>query len=418
MSDLQEMPEWLNRSGAVLDPIQLRMIVCEATRIESVKFFRKSLKAIILTGSMARDEASFVRRRNSWELYGDAEFMIVLENSAALPPMSSLTSIRRQIEDDLRRHGIHCSVDLSTVRPSYFKRLPAHIFTYELKHCGRLIWGDGRVLDLIPNFSADELSREDAWRLLCNRLIEQLGFIEDLSNTRTELTSRLFYATIKLYLDMATSYLVFARAYEPTYRARAGRLRTLAKEITTHSAAPFSLVDFAQRVDKCTELKSSFGDTHSDRRLEFWLEALCFARNLWHWEAVQLTKGSDGLPVSVLFDRLSSQLRFMHKARGWASVAKRNGGLKSWRDWPRWARLGMRITPRYLVYRVGIELIFQLPSIFGDSENGHILNGELPKLLWSLPARDTHMAAHRRDWQVLADAVLQNYRYYLSGTVT
>ena len=416
MNRLQELPQKsIGRPGALLDAASLREIVCEAARSECVKSFGDHLRAIVLTGSVARDEASFCRKEDTWELYGDAEFMLVLEKTAPMPSAMTLSSVLRQIEDDLRQHQIHSRVDLSAVRPSYFRRLPPHIFSYELKHCGRVIWRDDRILDSIPDFSASDLSREDAWRLLCNRLIEQLAFVGDLSNTSSELTRGLHYATIKLYLDMATSFLVFAGAYEPTYRARAEKLRRLAERAGADGAVPFSLEELSAHVSKCTEWKLSGSDTWSDRRPELWAEAIRFARSLWQWEAVQMTRASGDISTSALFDRLSAQLRFTQKVRGWASVAKRSGGLKSWRSWPRWAQLGFQTSPRYSVYRAGIELAFRLPSLLGDAKSGPILDGELLKLRSLLPARET--APWRAEWQAMANAVLSNYYEFLTGTV-
>jgi hypothetical protein len=416
MNRLQELPQKsTGRPGAPLDAASLREIICEATRSECVKSFGGLLRAIVLTGSVARDEASFVRKEDWWQLYGDAEFMLVLERTATMPSATTLSSLVRQIEDDLTQHHIHCRVDLSAVRPSYFRRLPPHIFTYELKHCGRVIWGDAQILESIPDVSASDLSREDAWRLLCNRLIEQLAFVGDLSNASGELTPGLHYATIKLYLDMATSYLVFAGEYEPTYRGRAEKLRRVAERARSDGAVPFSLEDLSAHVSKCTEWKLSGSDMLSDLRPELWAEAIRFARSLWQWEAVQLTRASGDISTRVLFDRLSAQLSFTQKVRGWASVAKCSGGLKSWRCWPRWTRLGFQTTPRYSVYRVGIELAFRLPLLLGDAQSEPISDGELLKLQSLLPARETDPWA--AEWQAMANAVLSNYYKFLIGTV-
>jgi len=419
---MSSLPELTRRptgtAEVLLDSASLRRAICDSAHRECTHAFRNQLRALISTGSLARDEASFLRKGNSWAVCGDAEFMIVFEKNAALPAIATLGEIRRRIENDLLQQNIQCKIDLSAVHPSYFPRLPAHIFTYELKNCGQVIWGDDRILQLIPDWSIEGLSREDAWRLLSNRMIEQLAFIEDLSNTIAELTPRLHYATIKLYLDMATSYLVFARAYEPTYRGRAARLRIIAEEASPDGNAPFPLKDFSERVTKCLAWKLSGGGVSSDLRPEFWQEAITFARLLWGWEVIQMTRASCDLSTSVLCDRLARQLKFTQKFRGWASAARRGGGLKTWHHWPRWAWLGLRATPRYLVYRAGTELVFRLPSLVGIAERPPSLDPDWVKMGLLLPIAESGTVARRSDWQVLADKVLRNYREFITSTRT
>ncbi len=414
MSRLQELQTSNKRSSAPLDAAHLREVICEAARRECVRSFRDHLKAIVLTGSVARDEASFIRREDGWELYGDVEFMAVTEKGAAMSA-TTLSMIRHQIEDDLREHQTHCQVDLSAVRPDYVRRLPPHIFSYELKHCGKVIWGDTGILESIPDSLVKDLSREDAWRLLCNRLIEQLAFVGDFSSTSSELTPELHYATVKLYLDMATSYLVFAGAYEPTYRGRAESLRRLAERARTDGAVPFSLGDLSAHVSKCTEWKLSGRDMWADRRPELWAEAIGFARSLWQWEVVQMTRASGDISTGALFNRLSAQLKFTQKVRGWASVAKRSGGLKSWRCWPRWGYLAFRTSPRYAIYRAGVDLAFRLPSLLGHAESELVPDAELRDLR-SLVPRDEE-DAWQATWQAIASTVLSNYKELLTGTV-
>src|SRR5438552_7703941 len=126
---------------SIAETARLREIICECARGECANFFGGQLSAIVLTGSVARDEGSFVLKEDSWESAGDVEFMVVLGRSVAEPSATTLHTIRKNIENDLLRHRIQCTVGVSAVRPSYFRHLPAHIFSYELRHCGRVIWG-------------------------------------------------------------------------------------------------------------------------------------------------------------------------------------------------------------------------------------------------------------------------------------
>jgi len=416
MSSLQQCAQKIIKPyDAVQGSDSLRGIICERVRSGCVSSLGPQLEAIVLTGSMARDEASFIRREDAWELLGDTEFMLVFKKNAT-PPPETLNTIRRRIEKDLQNCKVQCAIDLTAVCPSYFRRLPPHIFTYELKHHGQVIWGNGPILRLIPDFPINDLSLEDAWRLLCNRMIEQLAFIEDLSNMTVELTPRLHYATVKLYLDMATSYLVFARAYEATYRGRAESLRRLADRAAPDGNTPFPLKAFSERVITCTEWKLSGADASFQSGQGFWREAIGFARGLWRWEVIEMTGAVGDLSTGALCDRLARQLKLTQKIRGWASAGRRGGGLKTWRHWPRWAWLGTRATPRYLVYRAGTELVFHLPSLVENAEKPPSLDPDWANMASLLPIATPGSVASRTDWQVLAEKVLMNYRRFVSST--
>ncbi len=151
MSNLRKLDEEsFSPADGVIDRASLRGIVCERTRSQCENSFNGQLRAIVLTGSLARDEASFRSKADGWELFGDAEFLLVLEKSHARSP-ETLNTLRQRIENDLRQRKIHCTIGLSAVSESYFRRLPPHIFSYELKRCGQVICGEDRVLRLIPD---------------------------------------------------------------------------------------------------------------------------------------------------------------------------------------------------------------------------------------------------------------------------
>jgi hypothetical protein len=142
------------------------------------------LRAVILTGSLARDEATVLCSDGRHRVLGDADFLLTFNRKAKLPSAAEIKSLGEEVTDSLERQGVTCTVHLAAVRPSYVARLPAHIFSYELRHTGRVVFGDEGILELVPEFSPAQMDREDAWRLLSNRMIEWLetsGFPSGLS---------------------------------------------------------------------------------------------------------------------------------------------------------------------------------------------------------------------------------------------
>jgi hypothetical protein len=264
--------------------------ICDIVVAECKTIFGHRMISLVLTGSAARGEATIGKTEEGWKLSGDVEFLVVVGRTSERADSRAVAQIKQQAAKKLRTQGVDVAIDIAVATPSYFQALPPHIFSNELRSCGKIVAGDLTVLGLIPKIAAQEISREDAWRLLCNRMIEQLSFVNDLENSTTELTPRLHYATVKLYLDMATSYLVFTGHYAPTYQERAVRLTALAAQ--SKERAPFPLAKFASRVVECTSWKLSGDEETCNRSIEFWHEGISYMRRLWRWEMIQMTEGT------------------------------------------------------------------------------------------------------------------------------
>ncbi len=378
-----------------------------------IRAFGERLRGIILTGSLARLEGTFVRDAAGWKALGDAEFFVVFEQRCALPGAAQTESVRQQAERTLVGEGVHCHIDLSPVHPGYLQRLQPHILAYELRECGQVVWGDAGLLSLIPQFPASALLREDAWRLLCNRMVEYLEVAADLLQPGRPLPAAVMYRTVKLYLDMATSLLVFAGEYEPTYGGRAARLRSLAAAPRPGMDLPFPLDAFAERVALCTAFKLREPgyreeDAAAFQAERFWRDAIDYARRLWRWELCRLT-GVEGLSDRDLMREWMRRQPMHLRLRGWASILRRCGWAGSWRYWPRWIRLVALGTPRYCVYATAAELCFGLrEGQVGKPADWKELQSWLP-----LVDRDDMRPLGRRK---LCDEVATNYHRLLETT--
>ena len=330
-------------------------ICAEAIR-QTLKHHAGGIRALVLTGSLARGEGTVAADGELCRVLGDAEFLAVFSDGGARPGATAMHETATRVEAALREALISCPITLSAVSEAYLRALRPAIFAYELRSCGRVIWGDPIVLDSIPEFSARDISRADAWHLLCNRLIEQLEVTAPPGHDDRPVLPAARYRMIKLHLDMATSFLVFAGAYEPTYRARSERLLTLARDPQMISSAPFPLGQFARAVAACTRWKLDGGDPVSEPLS--WSTTLDQAYRLWRWELLRLTNTTDALRDRALLDALAERQSVADRMRGWLHVARRCGWHRSWRLWPRWARLARRGSPRYLVYAAACQTLF------------------------------------------------------------
>ena len=377
------------------------LIAANTVRVCSDRF-GAALRAVVLTGSLARGEGTWVRQGEDRQLLGDADIFLVFHSGAPMPPEGARAE-EEAIERALAEGDVGAHVRLAPVYPEFLTRMPRHIATFELRACGRVLWGDADVLSLVPGFSAADISREDAWRMLANRIIEQL---EAAATGEGVLSARSQYATVKLILDMATSYLVFAGLYQPAYGQRVRILQEAARD---HRAdVPFPLAPFAEILKAATAFKlQATPMPYAPERL--WADAARYASDLWAWQLVRLTGGSPSSATPELMKQWMRQMPWKARLRGWASAARRSR-LNATLCLP-WLRLVPKGSPRYLTYAAATELFFRLPEVIvqdPDPVDWPGLAAGLP-----LPGAPT---VQPDTWQALAKSIALNYHQLLEST--
>ena len=387
----------------------LRQMICDETA--DICATLGGLKAIILTGSMARDEASVATDHEMSSVLGDAEFLLVFAKAIRVPSVHDVENLAKIVESRLIRSNVKCRVCLSPVSTTFLEEMPPHIFGYELRHCGRVVWGDRNILTRVPAFEAAQIPFDDAVRLLCNRMVELLEIVA-LSGRRSKAAK---YATLKLYLDMATSFLVFAGTYRPTYGERLAELVKLAATVPPASV-PFPLPDFAKLVEYCTRLKlagaSSGGSMPDGEKSEkLLIGAVQFAHRLWRWELQRLLQVDSTASDEELLVRWSGSQSWTTRLRGWVRVVRDVDGPKAQGSWKHWLKLAPRTSPRYAIYAAGCQLFFHLPDLL-QSPQCKLLRG-LSELLPIPPEGNT-----RLEWPTLAVSIAQNYHRFVEFTRT
>ncbi len=398
--------------------------ICEEVVTSVRARFPGQVQSIILTGSLARLEATCVASQGASEIIGDAEFLLVFATRAGLPDCLQINSVRESIEAGLRRKAVHCHVSLGAVHPRYFPRLRPSVFTYELKSCGEVVWGDPGVLSQIPPFSPARIPREDGWRTLCNRLIEQLEAVEQ-AIADPSACAALRYRTVKLYLDMTTSLLVFLGVYEPSYLGRAQRLSSLVEDEPSAERLPFVLRPFAAKVAACTAFKL-FGtvdcDLLPDRDdltgvLRFWKESVGYARQLWRWELTQLVGVWEPFSDNVLMKKWMREQAVPDRIRGWLHVARKCGWRQGRKHWLRWARMGWHGSPRYCLYEAASQTCFRLPEVVGRAVGRSNLSFAWPSLHARIPlCEPLESNGQGTTWQKLVQVLVANYKDFLTDT--
>lgn len=306
--------------------------------------FGSALRAVVLTGSLARNEASYILRDGQTILQSDVEVIVVLHDDATLPSRASAQALCQLAQEFLAERGVSVEVSFSVVHGGYLRHLPPHIYSYELRSCGVVLYGDPSIISLIPGYSATDLSREDAWRLLSNRLIEQMGGGEG-----AETAGALRYRTVKLCIDLASSLLVFFGNFEAGYRARLQCLEELALENQVREL-PIPMEELLPLVRLCTSAKLR-PEIAVDLGEGFEGRVTRWAWQVWLWELQRMNACDDDAGAEQMVRTFGRRQGYMKLLRGWLYVVRRMGWLGSARYWPRWFSLfAARLTPRHAIY--------------------------------------------------------------------
>jgi hypothetical protein len=392
--------------------------VARTTGTVCAKHFRNGLRAVILTGSLARGEETLTERDGHSRFASDAEFILILQDEVTIPLAEEIHHLRREIETDLALENIECHLSLSVAHVQFLRNMEPHIFGLETRSSGRVVYGESTILESIPPFTQSDIPREDAWRLLSNRMIEIVEAIALTSeDALTIVPSALTYRIIKLYLDMATSLLLFLGCYEPTYKARSERLAELASKSDRRAFVPFPLGPFSDTVKACTTAKLTGCPTM--REFVDWAHfstACQLALVLWKWELLELTRANDGNSPKELCLISMKKQPLAARLRGWAYAIRRQGWHRSYRQWYRWTKLARHASPRYWLYACVGEVflrrnILLFPTI-----------PITPKLsewnwLWDcLPMKPPPSSPPTSKRQALLRAIAWNYHEFLEET--
>ena len=317
-----------------------------------------------------------------------------------------------------------CELEFRAITRRYFEKLRPHIFGHELLSHVFPVWGTAEFLSSAPRFPASAIPLWDAWRMLNNRLLEQLQWVDIFESADQETLIEISYQLLKFHLDLGTSLLLFGGRYEDTYAGRAAALSSWISGGRRLGEPPF-LSDIVERVSECTAFKLSpnermgFLGIRLDESAEklrenirrFVVGLIPLVHAVWAWEAAQLAglSSDEQLTDESLRQRVLRYQPQREKLRGWAKLIL----MPEVRKQPGFTRralsLLLRGSPRYLVYLVATELFFRLPDI--------LLKGpqdiELAGLEVYLPVRFARHSQEARMWWRLRSDVLTGWRLFL-----
>src|SRR5258708_11891525 len=178
---------------------------------------------VLLTGSFARGEGTVIPNPQTGSRWlSDVECLVVVRGGVVSKQeiQRAMRQVERDTNSEFRVAARGIKVELRAILTEGMTRLRPAIFTRELCEHAKLIWGDPAAIPAprVP-ISGAEISRHDAFRLLNNRIIEQIAVRSEYADRAGDSTA-VAYSLAKFWIDLGTSLSVFLGCYLPGYQSR------------------------------------------------------------------------------------------------------------------------------------------------------------------------------------------------------
>ncbi|MGH7812728.1 MAG: hypothetical protein ACREQI_01820 [Candidatus Binataceae bacterium] len=369
----------------------------------------KSFAGLILTGSFARGEGTLVSHPGTEVRWlSDIECLVVINRGAA--PIAEVWRTLRQIEDEFnldpprRTRGLR--IELRAITSRKLGQLGPAIFTRELFEHGKLLWRGPAAVPMPPWHSdPPPISKHDAFRLLNNRIIEQIAARTEFGDD-ADGGAAAAYSLVKFWIDLGTSLSVFFGCYEPGYRNRQLPIEA-ALDREGEALGPGVAARIERRFRNAMAVKLGRAPFVPEETIGEFHEAAEIARSIWHWESAQLL-GCAPEPADwrLIFPRMRRIETLNGRIRGWVRLLRKPERLR---------RLGLR--PLIAAARSGslATLIYgsgcMLDFFWDDIDSGSARGNEIAAMLCPALNVRASAVAHRR--RMLARAALGAWREHL-----
>ena len=284
----------------------------------------KTVKSIILTGGMTREEGSAVSYGERIEVFSDYD-LLVLVNKIGSRIQNELKRISGELTKEFSREGLPSHVDVLPITPKKLSKMNATMFSLELKEYGRSLYGEDHrkyMLDL----KAEDIPQEDSLRMLHNRIVGVLEcFDPDIflrKIIRDESKAKfLIYHIAKNIVDLGSSLFSFEKLYLPSYKERVKILKQNFEKLDFAKKEP----DFPEVIEKWTEFKlkpdlkrilyqRGYNNSHEDLiklARELWFEHISYMESVWRYEIQKIYNTKEQEPINLvdIYYRNNSQIK-------------------------------------------------------------------------------------------------------------
>lgn len=187
----------------------------------AVEIGRKKITAVLLGGSFALGEGAIDLSCGKVSFLSDVDLLVILDSAEDLVPLL----VRRgelgmKCESLLPDVSFEGNVDVGIVSMGELGSFPKSPGTWNLKYRGKTVYGDDKVLGMLPSFDEGDIGPAEGVTLLENRMASLLGSFPEKDITGEKESSAFFYQIAKVYTDVITAALCADGRYVPTYLER------------------------------------------------------------------------------------------------------------------------------------------------------------------------------------------------------
>ena len=336
----------------------LRRLVADSTAFV-VDAVGAELEAVVLTGSVARDEASVLATTSGWRLLGDIEYMVMFKSPRNwAETRRRMADLSRRATNEIGDGGRRASIEYGASGLLYLRRnIRPAIFSHELLQHGRVVWGRPDMLTEARPIPAEAIPREDAVALVMNRTVELLPLLTRRREDGEDPAVRA-YQVIKTLIDLAGSALAFSGGHVSRYGERPAafeRLLLATADLRTALPSPRAFVTELSRATACKLAPTSEHLAHFAHPSVVGSVA-AWAKGIWIWEMRRLLGQPSASPLQLL-DGFLAHEPLGRRLRGWVKLLLHPLRPSGTFSALRMTRLWWRGSPQALTYAAAL-LVF------------------------------------------------------------
>ncbi len=213
---------WQHRSPAFL---------AACARLIEERIGRGKARAVVICGSFATGDESIVLETEPPILLSDVDTVVVVPSLADLQRWGArrveLGAACEALLPEVRFAG---RVDVGFMLERDLGALPARPGVLDMRSAGRVLAGEPRVIEAVPDYRPSDIQAREAVILIENRIVSLLGWVSGGAGSGEEGWYRFRYEMAKAYTDMAAAALSIAGSYRAGYAARAGEVADVPPE--------------------------------------------------------------------------------------------------------------------------------------------------------------------------------------------
>jgi hypothetical protein len=223
----------------------------------------KSIRAIVLSGALSRDEGTILKKKDSVKVLSDMDLIFVVKY-----PWDFFL-LRKRIDALLENLEVPFEVSAGLEWRVNGNRT---IESYEMKKKGRVLFGDPSILCLIPLSTPTQIPKWEGIRLLLNRIVELVNLLvkNEISDSGESFDPEFYYVCMKAYIACCDAFLLLQNQFAPSYKERYEKFVRLFKLSDLRPIIP----DLEVKVTEAIRFKLNLGGfaTSGFKTMRLWFD--------------------------------------------------------------------------------------------------------------------------------------------------